>query len=86
MKRPDRSLSAIGQDIIQNIRQTVDFREGIQITVVLPIIGNEIKDEDRKKANSIYAGLMNVSTRMQKDIAIEFTSEGKLGDVIFEIK
>lgn len=80
------SLSANGQDIVQNIRQAIDFREGIRITVMLPIIGNEIKDEDRKKANSIYTGLMNVSTRMQKDIAIEFTSDGKTGDVIFEIE
>jgi hypothetical protein len=80
------SVTNEGLDILKQIRQTADFREGIKITVKLSMIENEIKDEDRKKANSIYTGLMNVSTRMQKDIAIEFTSDGKTGDVIFEIE
>lgn len=80
------SVSTDGLNVLQNLRQTADFREGIKITVKLPMIGNEIKDEDRKKANSIYEGLMNTSARMQKDIAIEFTSDGKTGDVIFEIE
>jgi len=80
------SVTNEGLDILKQIRQTVDFREGIKIYVKLPMIGNEIQDEDRKKGNSIYQGLKNVSVRMQEDIAIEFTTEGKIGDVIFEIK
>jgi hypothetical protein len=78
------SVSTDGLNVLQNLRQTADFREGIKITVKLPILENEIKDEDRKKANSILEGLMNVSTRMQKDISLEFSSEGKAGDIVFD--
>jgi phenylacetate-coenzyme A ligase PaaK-like adenylate-forming protein len=74
-------LSAAGNDIVNSLRQIVDFKEDYSIEVEISATEEGITEDQRKQANAIIEALSNYKGRNKVDIEVEFVFNGNADEI-----
>lgn len=74
-------LSATGIDIVNSLRQIVDFKPGYSIEVELATTEEGITEDQRKQANAIISALSNYNGRNKVEVEVEFVFDANLDEV-----